>query len=230
MDQNEIKRWRFEWGSQLVGGLIQSEEEGWILCGRPNSTPATGWLVAHDVFHHLPGDTGTYAEEVATFGAQTLFEMPKGEDATFQNTLATSWFSVMALVLENGTRGVDGLFLDNAPTLSMDHPLSGLWRDAYRLAVREVRDVFGQWAEDETWNALMDPKMEDQAVAWAAYGFEQSKLRWPQIEQARGNFWKIEAMARTGAAGSRLNILQNEDGSIEGFMESPKLNKRIGMR
>jgi hypothetical protein len=186
--------------------------------------------VAHDVFHHSPDDTGTYVEEVATFGAQTLFEMPPGQERAFQNTLATSWFSVMALVLENGTRGVAGLIIDHAPGPQKEHALTELWKASYRAAIIELRDVFGEWAEDDTWDALSGEQMENNAAAWAAHGFEKSQQRWPNIEQARKDFWKVEAMAREIKPDHRLSIVEQEDGSIRSSYHSRIPSHTMRMR
>jgi hypothetical protein len=50
--------------------LDNGRGECWQPIGLRWQTPASDALVAHDVYHHLPGDTGTFAEEVATFGAE----------------------------------------------------------------------------------------------------------------------------------------------------------------
>lgn len=230
MEQLTQNQWHFDWGTQQVGGLTQHEETGWILCGRSNSTPAMGWLVAHDIFHHAPNDTGTYIEEIATFGAQTLFEMHSVSTETFKNTLATSWFSVMALVLENGTRGAEGLIIDKLPDQYEEHALSGLWRQAYREALSELKDVFQEWAEEDVWVNLSSSNTENSAVAWVAYGFEQSQQRWPNIEKAREEFRKIESLAREIKPGSRLSITQNEDGSVNALHYSLSTAKTMRMR
>lgn len=119
--------WTFDWLTQPAGLLLR-EETGWVLRGRPNTSPADdGWLVAH-VFHHRPDDTGSYSDEVATFGAETWMDEPfKGPD-DLQRSLANSWLSVCLMTLEQGTRGAEGLRVKTPidPT-AMDQPQAGMW-------------------------------------------------------------------------------------------------------
>jgi len=93
--------WTFEWKTQ-PSGMFSREQSGWVLHGRSHTSPDTGWLVAPDVFHHLPDDTGTYAEEVATFGAEAWLDQDMAM-ATLHRDLVTSWFSVWPKKLSTAT-------------------------------------------------------------------------------------------------------------------------------
>jgi len=42
----------------------------WAPVGSSWKTPASSGLVAHDIYHHLPSDTGSFAQEVASLGAE----------------------------------------------------------------------------------------------------------------------------------------------------------------
>jgi hypothetical protein len=49
-------------------GEWQAVDSGW-------KSVASAGLVGHDIYHHLPGDQGRFAEEVATFGAEWYVDM-----------------------------------------------------------------------------------------------------------------------------------------------------------
>lgn len=45
-------------------------DEIWQPVSNSGQDPASATLVAHDMYHHERADSGTYAQEVATFGAE----------------------------------------------------------------------------------------------------------------------------------------------------------------
>lgn len=47
----------------------------WSPIGSSWKTPASSGLVAHDIYHHLDGDTGTFSQEVRTLGAEWFVDM-----------------------------------------------------------------------------------------------------------------------------------------------------------
>jgi hypothetical protein len=47
----------------------------WLPVGSRWKTAASAGLVSHDIYHHLPDDAGTFAEEVATLGAEWYIDM-----------------------------------------------------------------------------------------------------------------------------------------------------------
>lgn len=212
-------QWVFEWKTVPVG-LFQHLESGWVLEGRPNASPGTGWIVAHDVFHHLPTDRGSYAEEVASLGAQTWFdwEPPNGPIGGLEQSLSDSWFGVMGLVIENGTRGVSGLLLENpAGSRAEDfarEPLALLWRQAYLQAVRLARLELGEYTSAEEWEALISDPMVERAVGVVRSGFEQASRRWPNRVRAKGDFACLEQLATPGQEGDRITIKWEGEGMV----------------
>lgn len=64
----------------------------WLPQGTEWQTEASSYLVSHDVYHHTPNDTGSFPEEVATFGAEWYVNIealkagqrPDAEDAKGQ--------------------------------------------------------------------------------------------------------------------------------------------------
>lgn len=50
-------------------------------------TAASAGLVTHDIYHHLPGDTGTFAQEIATIGAEWFIDVQPLPDHADQGFL-----------------------------------------------------------------------------------------------------------------------------------------------
>lgn len=213
--------WTFEWKTQPAGSW-EREESGWVLDGRLHTSPDTGWIIAHDVFHHLPGDTGTYAEEITTFGAELWLD-PRQDEQALQRDLATSWFSVMALTIENGSRGVEGLRLTRHPASEgfLRGPQADFLRTVYRMALQEARDTFGSFAEPSVWNELQNQGMEDRAVSRAMDGHRQARLRWPDPSQAQAQFEALSTLAGPAQPGARLVVAVTE-GHLHMSREDPQ--------
>lgn len=203
--------WVFDWTTAAVG-MFQREQSGWVMRGRPNASPDTGWVVAHDVFHHRPGDTGTYAEEVMTFGAEAWLDLDDGPQALCK-TLSTSWFSVMALVVENGTRGVEGVVLQRpAQPEHLLHPQFGFFQQVYRQALAEFKEAFGDYEGPEFWDDLAGPDMTDRAASLAVEGFALAQERWPDRAAALAAFDALEKLAGDGRDGDVLTVQRTETG------------------
>ena len=201
--------WVFDWKTITVAGMFSREESGWVLHGRSYTTPAQGWSVAHDVFHHFPDDRGSYAEEVASFGAQTWFEQERANPLA----LATSLFSVMALVLENGTRGLDGLSLPAAPVINAHPPHEPLWQQCYEMALTELRETFSGWGDDVLWGRLSAIQMRDRAVGWMRAGYCAAQARFADLSEAQHDFQTLVNLAGVAQEGERL-VVEEDQGRI----------------
>jgi hypothetical protein len=218
--------WVFDWTTAAVG-MFQREQSGWVMRGRPNASPDTGWVVAHDVFHHRPGDTGTYAEEVMTFGAEAWLDLDDGPDA-LGKSLSTSWFSVMALVVENGTRGVEGVVISRpANPDHLLHSQAGFFEQVYHRALAEFQEAFGDHEGPEFWDDLAGPQMTERAVSLAVEGFAQAQQRWPDRAQALAAFEALEKMAGEGRPGDVLRV-QRVGNAIQAQVES--VGRRPGLK
>lgn len=199
--------WTFDWLTQPAGLLLR-EETGWVLRGRPNTSPADdGWLVAHDVFHHRPDDTGSYSDEVATFGAETWLDEPFKDPDDLQRSLTNSWLSVCLMTLEQGTRGAEGLRVKTRidPT-ALGHPQAGMWRGCMKMALREAQEVLGEYGDPETWAALSSDEHCDRLLSLVAGGYRQAAERWPDRAQAREWFTQLAELSGPGEPGAQLHV------------------------
>lgn len=213
--------WVFVWTSMPVGPF-KRETEGWLLQGRPNTYPERGWVVAHDVFHHEPGDTGTYAQEVSTFGAE-LWMDSQTPLSDLSEKIEDSWTGVMAMVLENGTRGVRGLLLKETPDPSLlNHDFAPFFRQAYKGALENVRRDFVEFSEDSAWDMVAAPEMVDRAAALAVDGFDRAAKRWPNVPQAVTWFKQLETMAEKRGKPGEVLTVSVQDGEMRIERQAPK--------
>ncbi len=222
--------WTFVWDTQCVG-LFSREQSGWILQGRKNASPDTGWIIAHDVFHHRPDDTGSYTDEICSFGGQTWLETLECEadPEAFSKSLADSLIGVMGLVIENGSCGAEGLLLKEIKSAN-EHPMAHIWHQAYQIAIIDAKDEMFPFGEKEVWEKLDSAVMADRAVAYMAKGYEAAKLRWPDAQWAREQFTKVQLLATNGIQGERL-IITIQDKHMEALRHPPgyTLKKKQGI-
>lgn len=139
-------------------------------------TAASAGLVGHDIYHHLPGDRGTFAEEVATFGAEWYVDI---------QPIGKSFNSVSKRALERFERNVIDTVLnalDSRELLPFCLPI----RVADRLTDEET-DYFSSLATkacEELGNstdprALNKPAFTDRFVQCVLWGYAQAKTRFP---------------------------------------------------
>jgi len=96
---------------QMAAG---GQEASWKVKGSPWSTLTCPWLIAHDLFHHAPGDLGSVQEELASIGAEFYVNYersdmsgPQADDASFRyatarKALSASAGSIVGMQFEEG--------------------------------------------------------------------------------------------------------------------------------
>lgn len=81
------------------------EVEAWKPVDSSWQTAAEPWVVVHDLYHHLPGDGGSFEEELRTLGAQYYVDFgPPGPHDTEclpgQRAIERAASSIVAMVVE----------------------------------------------------------------------------------------------------------------------------------
>lgn len=206
------QKWIFEWVKEPSRELLGRNEmlEGWRIVTRPHQTPAQdSYLIAHDVFHHHPDDRGTYADEVFSFGAEMYME---SETETFEqqaSRLQGSWFSVMALTVDQGSRGLAGLLLsEKHPDLDLS-PLEEGFKKLYIDSVRELKLDFYAYGDYEIWDRLLSRPQINRAASKMAQGYRWAEKQYPDPH----NFLKLfnqvrKASEKSGQLGDTIVIEQ----------------------
>ena len=145
-------------------------------------TPASAGLVSHDVYHHLPGDTGTFAEEVATLGAEWYIErqplgtrLPKSGEKHLKT-------------MERNTRDT----VQNAVESREAHPYAMPRRHVQALSAEETayfdhlaRVAFEELAQAGVSNHYVQADFHLRFLENLLWGYEQAKTRFPDQAAVR---------------------------------------------
>lgn len=155
----------------------------WAPVGSSWKSAASSGLVAHDIYHHLPTDVGTFAQEVASLGAEWYIDIrPLG---------ATATGSIDSWPLSGFERNVVDTALnalDSREKAPFDLPLheaatlSALELDFFRLMARKVHKLLVESADPR---ASERPDFENRFVQNLLWGYAQAQSRFPDQERVR---------------------------------------------
>ena len=210
-DNTYFQTWTFEWVKEASRDLRSEMLEGWRIVTRPHQTPAQdSYLVAHDVFHHHPEDRGTYADEVFSFGAELHMETAHETFEQQQSSLQGAWFSVMALTIDQGTKGLEGLLLsDKHPQLELC-AFEEQFKKLYIDSIQELKLDFYAYGDYETWERLLSRPQINKAASKMAQGYRWAQEHYPDPAQFLRMFNQVrKASEQRGNVGDRFTVEQN---------------------
>lgn len=205
--------WTFEWVKEASRDLRSEMLEGWRIVTRPHQTPAQdSYLVAHDVFHHHPHDKGTYADEVFSFGAELHMEMAHESFEQQQSSLQGAWFSVMALTIDQGTKGLEGLLLsDKHPQLELT-AFEQQFKKLYTDSIQELKLDFYAYGDYETWERLLSRPQINKAASKMAQGYRWAQEHYPDPNSFLQMFNQVrQASEQRGNIGDTFTVDQLGD-------------------
>lgn len=150
------------------------------------------WLMAHDLVHHAPTDTGRIEQELCTFGVELWLEEPRRLP---ENCI--DWSQVAGAIAEGyrGSRRLTHFVVPPAPAASAQLPpgyraLFESWveqgfADAasaieQRYAAAHARPLFQRELD-----RFVGEDNQARAVDWIAYGYLSAPARYPDREQAK---------------------------------------------
>jgi len=164
--------WTFEWVKEHSRDFKNELLEGWRITTRPHQTPSQdSYLVAHDVFHHHPNDRGTYADEVFSFGVELYMESTKKSFEEQRSDLQSAWFSVMALTVDMGTKGLEGILLsDKHPQLELTE-FEEQFKKIYTDSIDELKLDFYAYGDYDLWQRLVSRPQINKSATKMAQGF-----------------------------------------------------------
>lgn len=153
----------------------------WASLDSTWKTPASSGLVAHDIYHHLPTDKGTFAQEVAALGAEWYINI---------QPISGPFKEIRAEALASFTRNVSDTVLN-----ALDYKE----RDPFTLPVREASPVSAEemahfqsvaCAAHQELLASPDPRtlVEDfqaRFVQNLLWGIDQARSRFPDQQAVR---------------------------------------------
>jgi hypothetical protein len=154
----------------------------WLPVDSTWKTAASAGLVAHDIYHHFPSDTGSYAQEVAALGAEWYVDLQPLDEA--QN-------SVSARNLDMFLRGATDNTLnvldakEKTPFLLKCHTVKALagWEmDIFHDLAAKVHDIL--LASDDP-RARLCGDFQHRFIQTLLTGYEQARARFPDQKAAR---------------------------------------------
>lgn len=161
-------------------------------------TTAGAWLVAHDLYHHQPGDQGSLAEELATLGAEYYINHECDIVVTAQdpavlpppglNALSRSAAGVVGIALESDTLGAEDLVLSPAEPTTIANPIAErVFQSAAESAIAEMEYIapdpdFPEWA------AVRKAFSLEVVAGWIRAGYRQAQQRFPDQSRVRHAF------------------------------------------
>ena len=187
----------------------------WNPIGAAWRTRASSWVVAHDLYHHLPGDTGTFAEEIATMGAEyyvnhegsTLTEI----DPPGQNALIGVAASIVGLVFDLSRDAKRTFELPNLCTERLSADIESVFAIAARSAFDQMRDM----ANDEPgWETVLETyERLEPFVEWMRRGYRDAQHRYPdqmKVRQSMERLYRevraLEAETDEGPFGTEMKV------------------------
>jgi hypothetical protein len=191
--------------------LDNGRGEYWKPVGIKWQTPATDALVAHDVYHHLPGDTGTFAEEVTTFGAEYYINF---EHSNLQeivppglNALRRGAIAVVANVAEYAKDPAKVFHMPITRRRRLSPEAEGVFAEVAEVAYGEafaalsgregLEDADLEAGEQEKADVELDERtFVDSFVNLMRLGYRQARRRFPDQLRVRAAMASFELVLR----------------------------------
>lgn len=151
----------------------------WVPVDSTWRTTASAALVAHDIYHHLPSDTGTFADEVAALGAEWYVDVQRPSQAF--PAWPVSGFERNAqdsLLNAADSLGPNPLELPQRTAQSLSEPEMEFFRG---LASRLSAHLLGI---DSNWEAEL-AGFEQRFVENLLWGYDLAKERFPDQKEVR---------------------------------------------
>lgn len=186
-------------------------DQRWLPLSRAWQDSASHWLVLHDVFHHLPEDTGTLAEELASLGAE-YYILHEGTGLSPEfcrtseevappglNALITGACGIVGMAKEDCTHGPSQFNLAPIETASVPDESNAIFMAAETSAVSQLAEML-EGDPDPEWKAAYASFSKQGLISsWVRSGFLNAKTRFPDRERIQAAWKKAEEGIRDQA-------------------------------
>lgn len=162
----------------------------WIPAALGWRSPANSWLLAHDMYHHLPQDSGTVAEELATLGAEYYVchePLDSGKDDSLSGlqALQQSAAGIVGSAFESDRNGAVDFCLWHAATARVSDAAWGIFTAVAMSAVVQLAEML-EGNDDPEWMAALHSFSMDGVVAsWLISGYAAAQIRFPDQRHVR---------------------------------------------
>lgn len=199
----------------------------WWLIGSPRKwKPGDEWLVSHDVFHHVDGDTGSVEEEIMSFGAELWL------DYSFTGARAVDASTLAGTLMEPFDEGP--VTLKKLRTLLVPCPIEALHEVELRLQAScsdKTRDILYTCAqkaldrllEDLEGHAACSLAFREQLsidqcalryAQWMMLGLLLARERYPDAVFASTNFSWLQTLVQAMDTGQVLKLSLTRKGGL----------------
>jgi hypothetical protein len=178
--------------------------DDWKPLGSTWQTAASEAVVAHDVYHHMPGDTGTLAEEMATFGAEYYVNY---EHSGERRAIPLLELGAVAVATEAATtaRQPDRACVLTSP---LRRPLDTNAEEAFscvaQAAFFQLEAALEVRREDELARGMVSAIPEIRGKTFVAsavnlmrFGYRQARRRFPDQQRVRTAMSNLELVLRS---------------------------------
>jgi hypothetical protein len=191
--------------------LDNGRGEYWQPVGIRWQTPASDALVAHDVYHHLPGDTGTFAEEVATFGAEYYINFEKSQLQELAppglNALRRGAIAVVANIAEYAKDPAKVFQMPTTRRRRLSTEAEAVFREVAEVAYGEALAALPtkESLEDGDFDTVAhgkdEPELDERTfvnsfVSLMRQGYRQAQRRFPDQLRVRSSMASFELVMR----------------------------------
>lgn len=185
--------------SFLAYRLTDQQPDCWLPTDESWRTACSSWIVAHDLYHHRPADTGSLAEELASLGAEYyichegsgISEIESGGvlPPPGHNALTRNAAGIIGLAIESGNVGFDELALKPSGAALTDCTRAeSVFRAAAESAIAEMHYLCPDINSPE-WYAVKTAFSQPEVVAsWIRLGYSTTKSRFPDQQRVRRAF------------------------------------------
>lgn len=201
--------------------------EKWWLIGSPRKWSAGDeWLISHDVFHHVAGDTGSVQEEIMSFGAELWL------DYSFSGAHAVDASTLAGTLLEPFDEGP--VTLKKLKTLLVPCPVEALHEVEIRLQAscsdharailhdcaqkaldRVLEDLEGHAACNLAFREQLSTDRSALRYAqWMMLGLLLARERYPDAVFASTNFSWLQTLVQAMDTGQVLKLSLTRKGGL----------------
>lgn len=176
-----------------------SAGEPWCPIGDGWRSPCNSWLVAHDQFHHLPGDVGSLCEELATLGAEyyvchePLAPSPWPGDADALpppglNSLVRSAAGIVGMAFESEHSGAEEFVIRQTSGPRVPGTTWNIFTCAGTSAAGQLRELVEGTDDPEWLRALESFEAPNVAASWIAAGYSNAQARFSSQADVRAKW------------------------------------------
>lgn len=187
-----MHHWKFVWDQDKEMSLSEKAITGWKM-SRANTEPTLeAWIMAHDVLHHAPEDTGTFEEEIRSFGAELWFTEKFIPSATLENVFSilektAEYFPLNKLILKDSF----------SPFIPRNQEEATIYQESIEMIGSDLNvfteDRISSYDQEDqaVLKQINSPENIEKYAQTVILGYRKAEERWPNKEHAVSVFQSL---------------------------------------